>query len=276
MPRFLNALCLTVLASFLWSANVPGQFDTVYYLNEVPKFWVNVQNDFLGVSDNPLDNNRTYSFNVGFKVDEFVTMIDYSSLTKFKSVKHEDGTSIGVIGPRVDELTLSFGREYIVDKFLFVPTIGIRFKDDLGGETIQEGWHSIANNNSKQKIMSDYESDTCVMLVGFSTRRDYKANDTFGISNRFVASITTGGELQAAVQAIGTMNIGNKSNIWAGLRYDVREGDTGTVTGNRVAEVERGSSLVFGLMFGEINLSFWNSLEDSKYNSGSIGFRNKF
>lgn len=275
MPRLFNTLWLTVLASFLWCANIPGQFDTIYLPNEVPEFWLSIQNDVLGVSEDPLDNNRTYSFNVGFKVkEEFVVAIDYASLTNFSDV--ENGNVAEKVGPRIDEITLTVGRDYTFDNLLFVPMIGVRFKGNFGGEAIQEQWHSIANNNASTKIVSEYEKASEVFVAGFSTRQDYHYNEIFGYTNRVVASITTTGELQAAIQTIGTIVIGHQSIAWAGLRYDFREGDTGTETANNVADLERGASVVFGLNFGEINVTAWNSLEDSSINSGSIGFRNTF
>lgn len=270
-----------MLMTIVPAAVIPGQADLPTN-EEPPKIWFLAQNDGFGIAHQGADNYRTYGFNAGFQVQNVMVLADYSVLTNFDEVPIDLQTY--KIGPRIDELTLSLGYSIHLDSVWIVPTIGIRLKGDLGGSDVQDTWHAFVSNN--KPIISEYESAPNVWLAGITAQwqTDFH-HGKYGCSARAVSSMTTEYEYQGAIQTLCWRRWLDDPNdrfagdfvgkAWVGLRYDIRNGDTGTETANAVAAVESGASVICGVSLGAIQFNCFVSLSH-EISGGSLGYTSTF
>jgi hypothetical protein len=95
-----------------------------------PNIWVELTDDDWPSGNG--DDHRTFSFDGGLGDDETRIGLGYDMLTKTHS------------NIRLDQLTVSISNKFAEDNWV---GLGVRYSDNLGGEDIQNFWHSAVDQN---------------------------------------------------------------------------------------------------------------------------------
>ena len=269
-----------LLSSLLFSITIssapmaiPGVLDDIN-IGDVPKIWVDTGNDNLNLSRSQPDDNRTFAFSGGCKIDDHLVFLgDYSALTE-KNTTHT----------RIDELTFALG--YVIQKngFIICPTIGTRLKNNYYGGNLQNEFHSAIEPKSQPIDASNYQKAPTVLLGGLSIEYDKElyrglyddAAFSYGYSIRGVGLMTTSGEVQSAIQAVLYGEQISWYSYYLGIRQEFRCGSTGSSTAQQVAGIERGTYFIMGTCIDDVIYLMWGTGITTSFAYGSIGIMERF
>lgn len=216
----------------------------------LPLVWLGWSNDAFGgeVGDNT-DDFRTSAFTGNLAVDRWVLVLDHSTLTAKQ----------GLPPARSDEFTATLG-------WLAVPGsaaaaepgpwlaigAGARWRGDLGGEAIQNGWHDAIGVAEVDYLA--YEESGCDG-VGYLAGGGWIAlpflphGDRIALDGRAALLATTDGKVQGEVEA-RLVARGRDGAVWFGGRGVTVLGSEPGIAARAVSDHEEGAWLVYGAGFG--------------------------